>query len=298
MFRFSLNSASVQEIITDTHDDFESHQPPAAVSIEQPMPNNPPWNSGVALGVWFASVVLILIVPGLVLLPYVMSLSGQYSDNAELIEFLKSDPTAVILQISAVIPAHLVTIVIAWFVITRMRSFSFRQTLGWRSGGMAWWQYVMIIAAFFLLANVVGNYFPEQENELIRILKSSRTAVYLVAFLATFTAPLVEEVVYRGILYSAFQRTFGVAFAVISVTFLFAIVHVPQYYPSFSTIFLLTLLSLILTLVRVRTNNLLPCIILHTIFNGLQSATLLLEPYFKIQDTANDTAAAVFHFLK
>jgi uncharacterized protein len=288
----------MQEIITDTQNDFEVSQPPVPFAIESPTPNNPPWNSGVAFGVWFASVVLILVVPSVTLLPYALSLSGQYADSAELVEFIKADPTAIILQIAAVIPAHLLTIVLAWLVVTRMRTFSFRDTLGWRSGGMAWWHYVLIGAGFFLLAGVVGSYFPEQENELIRILKSSRTAVYLVAFMATFTAPLVEEVVYRGILYSAFQRTFGVTIAVISVTLLFAVVHVPQYYPSYSTIFLLTVLSLILTLIRVRTDNLLPCIILHTIFNAIQSAALIIEPYITTESPAGSVPSALLHLFK
>ncbi len=288
----------VQEIITDTPNDFDAPQPPAQVSNVHPTPNNPPWNSGVAFGVWFVSVAFIILVPSLILLPYVLSITGQYADNLELVEFIKSDPTAIILQIAAVIPAHILTILLAWFVVTRMRIYSFRETLGWRSGGMAWWHYILIAVGFFILASVVGNYFPEQENDLIRILKSSRTAVYLVAFMATFTAPLVEEVVYRGILYSAFQRTFGVTIAVISVTLLFAVVHVPQYYPSVSTIVLLTILSLILTLIRVRTDNLLPCIILHTIFNAIQSVVLIIEPYIKTESPAGDVPSAVIHLFK
>jgi membrane protease YdiL (CAAX protease family) len=146
---------------------------------------------------------------------------------------------------------------------------------------MRWWHYVLILVSFFIVAGVVGSYFPEQENELTRLLRSSRAAVYLVAIMATFTAPLVEEVIYRGVLYSAFQRTFGVTLGVVAVTLLFAMVHVPQYYPSVSTIGLLLLLSLILTLVRVYTGNLLPCVVLHTIFNAIQSGALIAEPYFK-----------------
>ena len=239
-----------------------------------------------------------MVVPVVFLAPYVLKLSGQFADNVELAEFLKSDPTAIILQISAVIPAHLLTIMLAWFVVTRMRTFPFFQTLGWRSGGMVWWHYIAITAAFIALAAIVRDIFTEQENDLIRILKSSRSAVYLVAFMATLTAPLVEEVIYRGILYSAFQRTFGVVFAVIFVTFLFALVHVPQYYPSYSTIFLLTVLSLILTLIRVRTNNLLPCVILHTIFNAFQSLTLLLDPYMPKDNSVNDVPSAILHLFK
>ena len=35
---------------------------------------------------------------------------------------------------------------------------------------------------------------------------SSRTAVYLVAIIAAFSAPLVEEVIYRGVLYPAIEN--------------------------------------------------------------------------------------------
>ncbi|MGI8639631.1 MAG: CPBP family glutamic-type intramembrane protease, partial [Pyrinomonadaceae bacterium] len=81
------------------------------------------------------------------------------------------------------------------------------------------------------------------------------------------------------------------------VTILFAAVHVYQYYPSYSTIFLIVLLSLILTLVRVRTKNLLPCVILHTIFNGIQSLLLILQPYLE-NIGAQEKAASFIHFFK
>ncbi len=277
-----------------------------AISTPQPTdkkqihstPNDPPWNIWMAVGVWVFSVLAIVIIPSIFLLPYLLTLRGHVADNAQLVEFIKSDPTAVFLQIIGIMPAHIFTILIAWLVITRMRTFSFRQTLGWRSGGMAWWHYIAILFVFFALAALVGNYFPEQENDLIRMLRSSRSAVFIVAFMATFTAPLVEEVVYRGVLYSAFQRTLGIPIAVIIVTLLFAVVHVPQYYPSFSTIFLLTLLSLILTLVRVRTNNLLPCVILHTIFNGFQSMLLIFEPYLPKTVFSTEPSATILQLLK
>ncbi len=246
-----------------------------------PTPNDPPWGVGAAIGAWIASVAFILIIPSLLLLPYLALQNPPIIGADQIVEFAKSDPTSIFLQILAIIPAHILTLALAWLVVTRARQFSFRQILGWEKGGFVWWHYCIILVGFLVVATIVTEFFPEQENDLIRILKSSRSAVYIVALVATFTAPLAEEVVYRGILYSAFQRTFGVPAAFVFVTFLFSVVHVPQYWPSYSTIFLLTLLSLTLTAIRVRTNNLLPCIILHTLFNGLQSVLLIFEPYLK-----------------
>jgi membrane protease YdiL (CAAX protease family) len=248
-----------------------------------PTPDNPPWNSLIAVGVFIASVLAIIIVPTIVVLPYVVSQGPGFGDNQALGGFLQQDPWAIILQMVAIIPAHLLTLAVAWAVVTRARTFSFRESLGWETGGMKWWHHVVILGAFFAIAIVVGNYFPEQENELTRILKSSRYAVFIIAFMATFTAPLVEEVIYRGLLYSAFQRTLGVGPGVAAVTLLFALVHVPQYYPSYSTIFLLLLLSLTLTAVRAVTGNLWPCIVLHTVFNATQSILLILEPYISTE---------------
>lgn len=230
----------------------------------------------VAFLLWMASVLLIVIVPAIFLFPYLSSQGISINNAEQFTEFAKTDPTAVVIQVAAIIPAHILTVLIAWLVVTRTRTFSFRKTVGWESGGVQWWHYIAILLLFFGLAAVVGSYFPEQENDLIRMLKTSQYAIYIVAFVATVTAPLVEEVIYRGVLYSTFERAMGVPAAFGLVTFLFAVVHVPQYYPSYSTIFLLALLSVILTAVRVRSKNLLPCIILHTLFNGAQSVLLVL----------------------
>ncbi len=252
----------------------------------------------VALGVWVASVLFIVIVPSLFLLPYLFLHDPPITDSGQMVEFAKSDPTSVILQIAGIIPAHILTIVVAWIVVSRGRKYSFLKTLGWQSGGFWMWiTYPIILVGFMVIAGVVNYYFPEQENDLIRMLRSSRSAVYVIAFVATFTAPFVEEVVYRGVLYSAFQRVAGSPAAFLIVTFLFALVHVPQYYPSYSTIFLLVLLSLTLTAIRVKTNNLLPCIILHTLFNGIQSVGLLLGPYAKPSEIPDPTAI-IFHLFK
>lgn len=262
-------------------------------------PNNPPWNSWTALGVWVASVAFIVIFPNVFLLPYLAKQSINLADQAAVIEFAKTDPTAVLLQVIAVIPAHIFTLILAWLVVTRIKKYSFRETLGWKWNGFNFWNCLIILGAFYVLGALVSYFIPEQDNDLLRILKSSRTAVYVVAFLATFTAPLVEEVVYRGVLYSAFQRSIGVPTAVLITTFLFALVHVPQYWGSPGTIFLICMLSLALTLIRVRTKNLLPCIALHTVFNGTQSLLLILQPILQNYVEAPQTqTSAIFHLLK
>lgn len=260
-------------------------------------PDNPPWNSWVAVGVWAFSVMMIVFLPAVFLVPYLAYAGVITQDALSLAEFASTNPAAIVVQMLAIIPAHILTLAFAWLVVTRRGQFSFRQTLGWTSGGIRWWHHVLIFLAFFGLAAVVSTLIPESENQLTRILKSSRTAVFVIALMATFTAPLVEEVVYRGVLYSAFQRAAGKVVAVVAVTLIFSLVHVPQYYESLSTVLLLTVLSLILTLMRVYSGSLLPSIIFHTIVNGVQSIALIAEPYV-VPPAGEPQAAAVFFLLK
>lgn len=262
--------------------------------LVQPTPNKPPWNSWIAVAIWILSVALILILPSAVVGIYLVKSGVDFFNREQLEAFIKSDITANILSIVAIIPAHILTLGIAWLVITNFNKYSFRQTLGWRFNNFRIWYIFVITAAILILAGVLTSIFGEQENELLRILKSSRTAVYLVAFLATFTAPLVEEVIYRGLLYSAFQRSFGAVTAIFLVTFLFALVHVPQYYPDFVSISMICLVSFVLTLIRAQTGNLLPCIALHFVFNGVQSLLLILQPFLERFAENSGQQAAMF----
>jgi len=253
-------------------------------------PNNPPWNSLMAVGLWLLSIALIAFIPAIFLLPYLAS-SGILKGGGERVaEFSTNDPTAIIIQMLAVIPAHLLTFLAAWLIVTNFRKYSFFEMLGFRSGGIRWWHYVILMVVFFGLAAAVTQFYPQGENQFLRILESSRTVVFVVAFMATFTAPIVEELVYRGVVYSAFQRTFGVTAAVIVVSLMFTSVHVLQYLESPSTIALILVLSIILTLLRSISGNLLPSIIFHTLINGIQSIGLIVEPYLKDHTPAEAVA--------
>ncbi|MEP6847815.1 MAG: type II CAAX endopeptidase family protein [Acidobacteriota bacterium] len=260
-----------------------------------PTPNNPPWNTAFAVGMWLVSVFLIFLIPSLAIIPYILTQHVDVTNSEAARSFLLSDPVAVLIQIGSVIPAHIITLVLAWCLITKLGKYSFAQTLGWRLGGMLWWHFVLTVIGIFGIAGVISYFLPEQENDLTRILSSSRAAVLLVAFLATFSAPFVEEIVYRGVLYSAVQRSAGYYPAIVIVTAAFASVHFVQYWGSPGSLIVITILSLILTLTRAWTNNLLPCITLHFIFNGLQSLLLVLEPYIsKPAGDAPNTASMIW----
>lgn len=263
-----------------------------------PSPNNPPWTTPVALGTWLVSVILLVLFSAVFGLGYLAAQKVNFQDAEAVQQILTTDPTAILVQIASVIPAHLLTLLIAWSVITKFNKYSFKEMVGWKWGGFNWLHIIGIVIGFHLLAAALTLVFGEQTHDLTKMLKTSRNAVFFVAFMATFTAPIVEEAIYRGILYSAFQRSFGVTLAVVAVTALFAGVHFVQYWNSPVALFLVTLLSLVLTLIRVKSGSLLPCIVLHTIFNGVQSILLILEPYISKPATQETVTQSFIHFVK
>src|SRR3712207_6519311 len=205
----------------------------------------------------FRSVLLIFVMPAIFLLPYVRTRGVPVE---QLAEFAVTDPTAIFLQVLSFIPAHLVTLALAWALVTRLGRRPFFRTLGWTwhplfGAGLS----VLIAVGLFVLSFVIIYLVGGPETQLDKIINSSRATAFLMALMATATAPLVEEIVYRGLLYSGIRRAAGAGAAVALVFLLFALVHVPQYWPNFGIIAAICLLSLSLTLVRAKTRSLLPC---------------------------------------
>ena len=253
---------------------------PSATS-PTPDPDNPPWGLLVAALVWLASVVLTLMIPQLCALPYVVTHYRSIAGGPTK-ETLLSDKTFVLLLVIGLFVAHLITLALAWAVVTRLGKLSFKKTLGlsWPANFGAW-KSIGLAFLLFIIAMLILKKFGGQDNDLQRILNSSRAAALVVAFIAAATAPLIEEVVYRGLLYSTLQRLAGPITGVIVVTSVFAGLHVLQYWPDAGAIASISLLSLVLTLIRARTGRLLPCYVIHLVFNGIQSVLIVAEPYLR-----------------
>jgi membrane protease YdiL (CAAX protease family) len=257
-------------------------------------PDAPHWNILSALGFVVISILAIVIFPNLAFICYALANAIPASEWKDLI----NNPNAILAAVLTTLPAHLLTILAGWILVTRNGRQPFFQTLGWRWKGFGFWACLFTTIGLYGVALLIAASFGEQENELTRILKSSRTVVYVVAFVATFTAPLVEEVVYRGVLYSAFRVKLSEPLAIFLVTLVFALIHVPQYLPNYGTIIVITILSLTLTLVRAKTGSLLPCVVIHTIFNGITSLLLIASPFLpKTLAPDEPTTGAILHLI-
>lgn len=254
-----------------------------------PDPDNPPWSMKTAVLTWLGSVGILLgvsLFSSVIALLYVLSTYGSVRGE-ELTRLITSDKMAVLIQVSGVIPVHLLTLVLVWFVVTGRGKRPFWRTLGWRfNNKLEPLLSVLLAVGLLAFGAELTRRYGGDPTDIDQIINSSTASRLVLAFLATATAPLVEEIVYRGILYSALQRAIGVAWAVVAVSLLFMSVHIAQYYNNISVIAAIGVLSLALTLVRAYTKSLLPCFIIHLVFNGLQSLYIIFQPYITKPETA------------
>jgi membrane protease YdiL (CAAX protease family) len=132
---------------------------------------------------------------------------------------------------------------------------------------------VAVIAAAAVLERVLPQ---KEETDFDMLLKAGSHVRIAVAIIAVASAPLIEEIVYRGVLYSAVRKRVGVGSSVAMVTLLFAGVHFPQYWGAWAGLAGLTFLSLILTVVRASTKSLLPCFLIHLLNNVVGAIQILL----------------------
>lgn len=255
-------------------------------------PDVPHWSIPGALAYVFISILAIIVLPNLAFIIYAVANAVPVSEWKDLV----SNPYAILAAISATLPAHLLTLLAGWVLVTRNGRQPFFETLGWQWKNFGIWMCLLTTISLYAVALSIAALLGQQENELTRILSSSRAAVYVIALIATLTAPLVEEVVYRGVLYPAFRVKLGAPLSIFLVTFVFSLIHVPQYLPNYGTIIAITILSLTLTVIRAKTESLLPCVVIHTIFNGITSVLLIAEPF--LPKTLAPDASKISSFLQ
>jgi membrane protease YdiL (CAAX protease family) len=269
---------------------------PPAYQVATIDPEHPPWAQPPWLGAlkaflnWVASVASLLFVPLILVIPYLIyrmtAAPGQV-----VVSQLETDKTFLFLSVLGVIPAHIVTFLICYVIVTGWRNYPIGKTLGlsWPS---SWGPIkgtlicVLIAAALFGGGALITWLFPGDKTQLDLLIESSNGARVVTAFLAIVTAPVVEEIVYRGILYPAINGVLGSAVAIGLVSLFFAAVHFLQYKNNLAVIGVITLVSITLTAVRAYTHRLLPCLVIHLVFNGIQAIIILLYPFLPKPEAA------------
>lgn len=266
----------------------ERADPPATVLREEvqptPAPETQPWwvawlEVVKAMMLWVGSVLMLAFIPLIVALPYAAYKLIKFGLAS--VQTLPGDKMLLFFSVLGILPAHLLTLVLIWMVFTEGGRRPFWKTLDleWPRGispTTTTIVCVLLALVLFGVAQLVTMIYGERKTDLDLLIESSLYTRFATAFIATATAPLVEEVIYRGVLYRALDKAAGAAIAIPVVSLLFAGVHVFQYRNNIAVIIVITLLSIVLTVTRALSGTVLPCFLIHLAFNGIQSVLIVL----------------------
>jgi hypothetical protein len=235
---------------------------------------SPPWGLAAAFALWAFFIFTISLLPALGVF-FWATVRGHSPMDLDRVH----SPEGTLVQVSMLFFAHLLTLLVGWVVVTQGRRRPFLQTLGWRWHPRFRLRHVVLtVGGLYGFIFALSLLLPSRETAFDRLLQISPHVRLVIALLAVGTAPLVEELVYRGVLYPALQVRVGRARAITVVTLLFALVHYPQYSASTLILVAVTVLSFVITLIRAYTGQLLPCVVTHLIYNAI-GAFLILSGY-------------------
>ena len=88
--------------------------------------------------------------------------------------------------------------------------------------------------------------------------------------------PTVEEVLFRGFLFTGFSQSWGPSLAGLLSTVAFVAVHMPKVLEYWPALMAVTIIGTLTVFIRIRTDSLLPGIVLHTTYNGVLITSALL----------------------
>jgi len=143
--------------------------------------------------------------------------------------------------------------------------------------------YPVYFVAFLALVLVAPHFLPglnlDQEQELGFDNVAGALPLILTFLSLVVLPPIVEEIVFRGFLFTSMRRWSGFLVAALITSFIFALFHLPEggssgplYIAALDTF----ILSLVLCYVREKTGSLWASITLHAIKNGVAYASLFI----------------------
>jgi hypothetical protein len=128
-----------------------------------------------------------------------------------------------------------------------------------------------------LTVSLVLTLRPDSQGFPLEKMFDSRAASYAIGAFAISMAPVVEELVFRGLLFAILERAVGLRFAVVTTAVLFAGLHIPEYWHAWNHLFMILVVGVVFSLARGATGSLTPSILLHIGYNFLIMAGLFFS---------------------
>ncbi len=166
---------------------------------------------------------------------------------------------------------------VVWFFAIFFRKSSLKD-LGLRYYSILktiWYTFLSLIVIFimsFLYVFVMNSLFGIEapSSQIDRLIMEGDISTNILLVIVVLVAPFAEEVFFRGYLYSAFKKAWGINAGLFLSSLLFAMAHMELY--SFIPIFAI---GWMLAYIFEKTKSLFPIIFLHAVYNLILILILL-----------------------
>lgn len=222
-------------------------------------PNQPAWG-------WKEVVISITLMLPAMLLGTIVAMGGAWL-------VLGRSP----LQVEIAIPGQFASYglwLLAVWALLRGQAGGFWQALHWTWPAQGPWAYLALGPGIALLMGALANLLQARniQHTLMEQLLSDPVGVRLLVLFGITAAPLIEELLFRGIFLPVAVRSVGVPAGLLITSVPFSLMHGPMYDWSWQHLLLLVLVGVVFGVVRLRSDSTLASTITHGAYNLMMFA--------------------------
>lgn len=242
-----------------------------AQPLPAPAPKDPPWSIGDVLLLAALSFVAVVVLQAIALV-----VGSHLHPNQPILDVAKNA--------RYLVPPQLIAYVLIFgYMVALVRS---RGVPFWR--GIRWiWPRTWILfllggLGVAIFTQVVGSRLPMPKDTPFQQYFSDTTSAYLMATMAVFFAPFMEELFFRGFLYPVVARRLGTIASIFITAICFTLIHAQQLAVSWAPLLLIFIVGLTLTVVRFRTGSVASSFLIHFGYNfSLLAVAFFTSDHFR-----------------
>ena len=228
----------------------------------------PIWGTGTALIVISFTYALSSLLAGVLTLMLVVF--GNMSDSQS--QFTPYLVFAISLIASAIL-------IIGLFLVMIGKSFFSWSALGWKRIQNAWWPALSVLFITYplilIMSYISSRIFADklEVNPILPVLQSTTNPlqIFVLLLIVVVMAPVIEETLFRGILFPALNNHLPFWWAALISAAVFSVFHT-----QFGALLPITVLGMIFAFVFRKSNNLWSPVITHAAFNAVSTVVALL----------------------
>lgn len=229
-------------------------------AVVPPPLRDPVWN------LWDVLMIVVVALGGMVLFGTVIGLCLRFAGIP-----LPAEMSPLMLRVilGAQCLAYIVVLIFMYYLVTGEYGRRFAEAVHWAAPPASVWPYYFAggVALSFAVG-LLGHLLPFPPHLPIDKYFQDRASAWLITIFGITLAPLVEELYYRGFLYPVLARHVGVTLGTVITAAAFALMHSAQLAHAWGPLFVLFLVGLVLTIVRIVTRSVVPGFLMHIAYNA------------------------------